>query len=1538
MFPLFDASCFTMTFPPRSVLLRISNSGAPLNKEAVSNGVLILPSMPLPPKFERGRTALFHLCFQLNSSTPLTRDATLYTNLPAGAADKFDRYKFQLLPIESHFDQDIIITVPVYQPGSFCYYIAHQGSQTDKFYINVPPNLELDGEYLPFNAINVQLVVSKWIGKGQWDHIFRSVAAKGYNMIHFTPLQERGSSNLPYSIYDQLRFDPHIFDSNEQAQAKIASTLRANLLLAITDVVWNHTADNSEWLRLHPDAGYNAETAPHLQAAIELDAKLLDFLRQLAALELPTEISSAADIAALVEAANEHVFAPLNLWQFYVFDRVLTLQQLEEKFKQQDELPDLQLPGDVNPSDIKQLAQYAAKVCRVAPHNVLEARFSNKLDAAKLLSLLQSLAQSANLDELKQKAGAIIDEINADLYREYDDDLKTIKKQISDRIRFLRLDDNGPKLGPITEQAPLTEPYFTRFESNGKKYALANNGWIWGGNPLVDFASLQLKAYLRREVIVWGDCVKLRYGAKYEDSPYLWDRMIEYTKLCAATFSGFRIDNCHLTPLHVGERLLDEARKVNPNLYVVAELFSGSEEMDKIFVERLGINTLIREAMQAWSVGELLRLVHKHGGRPIGSMSWMPLDDFTYPATKEPPSNQLDHTHETGDIATNSEVAIPKNLASQLPHALFMDCTHDNETPNQKRTVEDTLSTAALVAFCSAAIGSTLGFDECYPALLDVVGETREYTTDGSDSTHGGIGQVKRKLHAIRRELAQESVDAVEDNEMYIHHEDQYITVQRHNLRTGKGWFLIARTKFSNNVGRQELTPPVLGGTNVRGEFAYRLDKTGEYQRDDQKLTGVPTELVEIELPSVEGGAELESKIHVNADTFVPGSIAVFSTSIPHVDLSLDQSVKIGAIEASLDMDLYDLNAVLFKCEAEERDASGGAEGVYVIPGVGSLVYAGLEGWILVLKSVIWQNNLGSAVCDHLRGGEWAFDYVVNRLDKFSQTLKGVRRFQAWLRERIDQIRRVPFFLRPHYFCLVVGTAYEAARFRCLRLMNSRIQTSNNFIQRLALTSVQMCGRMNNTSLKATEQVPCIAAGLPHFANDYMRCWGRDVFISFRGLFLVCGRDEDAKQHILGFAQTLKHGLIPNLLDAGRNPRYNARDAAWFFCQAVQEYVINVKDGIKILDEKVKRRFPLDDEYVTVDDPKAFSYETSIRDIIYEILARHARGIKYREANAGPNLDLQMKDNGFNVEVNVDWSTGLIHGGSQDNCGTWMDKMGESEKAHSKGVPGTPRDGAAVELQGLLKSTLRWVNALNKQGNFDYTEVTRGDGSTVLLQDWEELVQTNFERCFYVPRLADDDAQYDIDLTLVNRRGIYKDLYKTGKPYEDYQLRPNFAIAMTVAPELFDLDHALGAIDVADKVIRGPLGMRTLDPLDYNYRPYYNNGADTDDFATSKGRNYHQGPEWVWCIGYFFRAFLHFRHLASTKGKGGSNVSDDILCALTDRLAFHVQWIRELPWSGLTELTNKDGEICHDLSPTQAWSLSCLLDMYYDLWNDGVYQ
>lgn len=163
-------------------------------------------------------------------------------------------------------------------------------------------------------------------------------------------------------------------------------------------------------------------------------------------------------------------------------------------------------------------------------------------------------------------------------------------------------------------------------------------------------------------------------------------------------------------------------------------------------------------------------------------------------------------------------------------------------------------------------------------------------------------------------------------------------------------------------------------------------------------------------------------------------------------------------------------------------------------------------------------------------------------------------------------------------------------------------------------------------------------------------------------------------------------------------------------------------------------------------------------------------------------------------------------------------------------------------------------------------------------------------------------------------------------------------VGMAIAPELFNPEHANRALGVVDTVVRaaaavttslgeaslllrvqlmGPtqLGMKTLDPSDWAFRGNY----DTDDMGsreTARGFNYHQGPEWVWPVGYWLRARCEFADGDVVGGAGGGCVlkrelSNAGRAALRRwmfaRLARHRQHVLESPHGALPELTNASG-------------------------------
>lgn len=100
----------------------------------------------------------------------------------------------------------------------------------------------------------------------------------------------------------------------------------------------------------------------------------------------------------------------------------------------------------------------------------------------------------------------------------------------------------------------------------------------------------------------------------------------------------------------------------------------------------------------------------------------------------------------------------------------------------------------------------------------------------------------------------------------------------------------------------------------------------------------------------------------------------------------------------------------------------------------------------------------------------------------------------------------------------------------------------------------------------------------------------------------------------------------------------------------------------------------------------------------------------------------------------------------------------------------------------------------------------------VRFSTWAEKLKENFEAKFWIP--ADRTVASEREgpeAGYIHRTGIYKDCVGATQRYSDYQLRPNFPIAMAVSPELFTPENAWEAIANAEKLLLSPLGMKTLD-------------------------------------------------------------------------------------------------------------------------------
>ncbi|CAH8641298.1 unnamed protein product [Schistosoma bovis] len=1461
------------------------------------------------------------------------------------------------------------------------------------------PSKNSCGKNWDLSGVVLQSYLSKNLGIfPEWESRLCTARNGGYNMIHFTPLQELGYSRSAYSLKDQLTVNPSFTPPG--ATKKVDWTdiecfikhLENNwAVLSMTDLVFNHTSNDSPWVHEHPECAYNVVNSPHLAPAYILDHIVWRLTVEastgsLASYGIPAILNNPDSELPAIEVWLTQKIEAAKLYEFFLADVDIVSKEFISWLRKHATFPSLISPNETNLSlkidGARKGRRFGATVdFSIACHEIV-GKNENELP------LSESEAEAAG-----EKLRVRLISLNYDQVNEIKHHLQAAVGNVLANARYRFYDPHGLKLKQVTLDTPIMWAYFYHpvpdvetieeaeaiLETKDAAKIMAFNGWVMNDDPLKNFAEPSSFVYLRRELIVWGDSVKLRYGDKPEDSPYLWDRMTKYTELTAKIFHAVRLDNCHSTPLHVAQYMIDKARAIRPNLYVVAELFTGGEYVDNIFINKLGLSSLIRESLSACDCHDLGRQVHRYGAsRPAGAFF---------------------------------ERASARRLYPSVSHAVFYDQTHDNPSVLEKHSVFNYLPLSAVGSFACCAIGSTRGYDELVPHYIDVVKEERFYSR-WPDQVNYNIGIIKPKsiLNELHSWLSSEGfsetfVDQITPN---------VLGVTRFCPETREAVLLITHTAFHDpgpNPHHSDFHPIRLGGrvnrllceilSTFKGDYPPQKD----FKKNPQYINGlmcmnysilqnVPateSKTFRVESYSDEHGVMVDSLIFYN---FPPGSVVIVSIKLDdsqlqaiadlhnfmsqqfdcrlyeprtsqamgngenaYIPLSLPSGnnslLKPNSIRVLLgNMNLLELNKLLFRCSAEEL-ADGCNFNSYQIPDWGWLVYCGFQNISNVLQGIRDRNDLGHPICSHLRQGDWLAHYLTERLAKLPHNsnkliTKAIIQMSDILKIMYKPLSNIPRYLVPAYFEALTVTLTEFIKLEITLRFAPWIRSSSSLAKNLAVATTQFYGFIGNSRLPGRviqfdkdsqnpeiETMFCsLAAGLPHFAEGMWRSWGRDTFIALRGCLLLTGRYQDAANIILSYASLLRHGLIPNLIGDGYTvkPRYNCRDAVWYWLYSIviyEQFISSTKECcLEGDDSSNDDTVGWPDEYLT--NSLSSQRIQPLHETMQEALQRHINGIEFIERNAGPTLDEHMKPEGFKVQANIDLNTGFPRGGNAFNCGTWMDKMGSSSKAGNQGIPATPRDGSAVELVGLAYAVVSWLAESHNQGPnysgyYPHAGVQLTSGKELSWKEWSNLLKNSFESHFWIPESTKDP-------NLLYNKGIYRDSFGSSGGYTDNQLRPNFLITMVVAPELFTPERAWNALEIAQQRLTGPFGMCTLSRDDLAYRGYYDNSNDSCDFSIARGFNYHQGPEWLWPTGYYLRARLKFaRMLGKFDPKQWGHLTLNVTTECQKTFARLNQRMESSQWCSLPELTNANGQLCKDSCEAQAWSVGCILEALYEL-------
>lgn len=245
----------------------------------------------------------------------------------------------------------------------------------------------------------------------------------------------------------------------------------------------------------------------------------------------------------------------------------------------------------------------------------------------------------------------------------------------------------------------------------------------------------------------------------------------------------------------------------------------------------------------------------------------------------------------------------------------------------------------------------------------------------------------------------------------------------------------------------------------------------------------------------------------------------------------------------------------------------------------------------------------------------------------------------------------------------------------------------------------------------------------------------------------------------------------------------------------------------------------------------------------------------------------------FNIKMH---DHGLVYAGEQGKALTWMDAI-------VNGKPVTPRIGYCVEINAL------WYNAIMFS-----LETARFANDEKFISEWGEIacnIPKSFKETFW-----NKDRGYLCD-------------YVNGE-FKDWSVRPNMLIATSLPYSPVSEQIRKLILDVTEKELLTPRGIRTLSPKSADYCGVYEGDQTQRDMA------YHQGTVWPWLLGHFAEGYLKIH------GKSG-------LANIQRLLNNFEPVIFEHGIGSISEVYNGDPPHLPGGSPSQAWSVAEILRINY---------